>query len=816
MAETQIHTRVIIPLLKARGASHVRYVHGSFERGKDIIYVYSDFHGEPCLGVCQVKNEKLTGKSGATSSAMTVLTQLQQCRNTRVLHPATTTKCLPDEVVFYTPFPIPDAPLADAGTFLEQLRANGIRVISPERLDEQIEESLADLFAELAHPGGNISQAIHRYVASHREAGAFELTTTRKLCDFYINLDVAPTSSILGAILDGRLTAESPETVDISKVIYRDLLEMRSALSANLSSAPLFREAEGPSIRNTSGDANSVIVEAEVTNALEMLENTRLAAVEFGQFIDALREELEDAAATLNETYDPSQRASIISDATMLTNECGYLVDHVSAHIDVIQPSTYANESDMNECRLFDAEPSTLHEIGRDLCIVGEAGAGKTSVARELARYSLDRGERCIYFPCAQVRGTKADLLASIHDFVCSCSGGKEVPQGQELIRQTDLLILDGCDEADTTPGDLAKQIQDLLVHGIAPANVPNEDDSRFSIADDLREALEYDKQTRNLHLRKPLLPYQFRRILQRNSGSRFDEPIRCLQEQSAARRPRLVITTRASFDLRLPHGFVHLSLRPLTDSQLEEFFNRWFLDDSTKSDEVMTFFSANPHIKDICRLPMVATILASLHENGFDLPRSRTEVYEKRFGLLLERWDLARSVPSRNRIRARDKLGFLARLALALHRKHRRTFSAAGAAWVWRQGFADAYPDVDIDAVLWELRACNCLIDQEGVDLYSLGHLSFQEYLAAWAIVHSQQLKVLRDNFHNPWWWHTCVFYSGIAGDVSRLLSSIQTKGTLHENDALIDDMLAEARYTPQETRLAVQDIRSIEAEDE
>ncbi len=33
MAETEIHRRVIMPLLKARGATHVEYVHGSFERG---------------------------------------------------------------------------------------------------------------------------------------------------------------------------------------------------------------------------------------------------------------------------------------------------------------------------------------------------------------------------------------------------------------------------------------------------------------------------------------------------------------------------------------------------------------------------------------------------------------------------------------------------------------------------------------------------------------------------------------------------------------------------------------------------------------
>ena len=125
----------------------------------------------------------------------------------------------------------------------------------------------------------------------------------------------------------------------------------------------------------------------------------------------------------------------------------------------------------------------------------------------------------------------------------------------------------------------------------------------------------------------------------------------------------------------------------------------------------------------------------------------------------------------------------------------------------MWAQGYQQAYEDVTVDDLLWELESCNCVVVAEAPAVYTLGHLSYQEFLAAWAIVHSQNFRILRDNFHSQWWRNVLVFYAGIAGDVARLFSAVQTKGTLGDR-SLIKEMLAEARYTPEAVKAAVKDI--------
>ena len=84
------------------------------------------------------------------------------------------------------------------------------------------------------------------------------------------------------------------------------------------------------------------------------------------------------------------------------------------------------------------------------------------------------------------------------------------------------------------------------------------------------------------------------------------------------------------------------------------------------------------------------------------------------------------------------------------------------------------------------------------GRDQYSLGHLSFQEFLAANAIMRSQKVDVLAEHFSDPWWHGVLVFYAGLCGDVTALLDRVQEVRPLSRDDGLIQEMLQEARLTP------------------
>ncbi|NQT12496.1 MAG: NACHT domain-containing protein [Planctomycetes bacterium] len=816
MDERLLHNRVIMPVLKAKGATHVRYVHGAFERGKDIIYVYRDFDDDLCLRVCQVKNEKLTGKASGPSSAMGVLRQLEQCRETAVLNPVTNTKELPQEVALYTTYPIPDHAVADGAAFLDRLRATRCKVFAPEALVNQIRDSLPQLYAELAIPGSSVAQAMERYVVVHREAVAFDLEPTRHLADIFVNLGLAPSSTALKALLSGAATAKSPHSVEIHLDLYNDLREMHANLQADFAPAELLERASWeipkrarksvPRNRDEGTDGRSAPAQ---TRSSERLDYVSLNTVRFKEFLVGTARYTRDVRKRIHKAASEEKRREIFSGAMASLSECLYLMEQLAAVFgdSVISSEASSKAESPNFLALPTVDPATLLDIPDHICIEGEAGAGKTCFARQLARHALRQGLRCLYFPCSWMQRDNARIVDAIKTFVASNAAGAEQQSIAPWIREADLIILDGCDEAALEPGEMMRQVTDLAIGQRAQHKVTVDEEDRLQVPSDLSEIVEHNKRSQSLRVLAPITRLDARRMVMRNLGTPFEKPLRRISEGLQKRKPRLVITTRESSGIGLPRGFVRVRLVPFGDDQLQDFFTRWFRQQASDASEVLAFLNKNPHIREICRTPMLATLVAALHGNRYDLPRSRAEVYDRRFDLLLERWDRIRSVPSRNRIRPRDKRSFLARLALRLHKRRRRTFTKENAAQVWTQGYQQAYEDVTVDDLLWELQSCNCVIVPEGPALYTLGHLSYQEFLAAWAIVHSQDFRVLRDNFHAQWWRNVLVFYAGIAGDVARLFAAVQTKGTLDDR-SLIDEMLAEARYTPEAVRAAVKDI--------
>jgi hypothetical protein len=269
----------------------------------------------------------------------------------------------------------------------------------------------------------------------------------------------------------------------------------------------------------------------------------------------------------------------------------------------------------------------------------------------------------------------------------------------------------------------------------------------------------------------------------------------------------QIIVTTRESGPLKLDGNFIEISLEPFTDEQLEKFVVRWFRGGDRDPGELLDFLAGNPSVRDICRRPLVATLVAAQYESGYGLAHSKSEVYSKRFELLLEKWDASRHIRPRTRVRPNDKLTFLTRLAFELHRAGRRSSAKQDIEDLWREGFADLYPDCSTEDILWELRVFNNVISLEGHAEYSLGHLSFQEFLAARAVIHLQRQDVLIDNFYDRWWRQVIVFYAGLCGDISSFLEELQLRRGVTRDDGLLLAMTCEARFTSRVVRDFLED---------
>jgi asparagine synthetase B (glutamine-hydrolysing) len=147
MTETELHTEIIIPLLQEGIGTHVQYLHGNFEREKDLLFIGTDSFGEPTLEVCQVKNTRFSGSAGS-ENAVAVLNQLQQCRDLEVLNPRTTLKERPHWVVLISTYDIPDKDLADGKSFLDNLRANRCKFVPPGTLLKLLEKHLPEVYRD--------------------------------------------------------------------------------------------------------------------------------------------------------------------------------------------------------------------------------------------------------------------------------------------------------------------------------------------------------------------------------------------------------------------------------------------------------------------------------------------------------------------------------------------------------------------------------------------------------------------------------------------------------------------------------------------
>jgi len=208
MAEVDLHKAVIFPLLRAMGFQHVQYVHGAFERGKDIIYNASDEFGDPLLSVCQVKNAPFSGDATSENNTLAALNQLRQCRVTQVLDPLTNTLQLPQRVLLLSTFIIPDKDVAGVGRLLDALRAEGIECKGPDKPADLIRQKLPALYSSIAFPGAAIMDALNSYVNTHHEYSAFHSSRMRPLASFssfFTALSVVLPDTLMEHVASGSL-----------------------------------------------------------------------------------------------------------------------------------------------------------------------------------------------------------------------------------------------------------------------------------------------------------------------------------------------------------------------------------------------------------------------------------------------------------------------------------------------------------------------------------------------------------------------------------------------------------------------------------
>lgn len=223
------------------------------------------------------------------------------------------------------------------------------------------------------------------------------------------------------------------------------------------------------------------------------------------------------------------------------------------------------------------------------------------------------------------------------------------------------------------------------------------------------------------------------------------------------------------------------LILRDLDYSQIEKFLRRWCLSvenslmpempesqlvirANLEVDDILKSVSENIGVRRLAANPLMLTILALIHRNGTRLPSRRIELYQLAVKTLLEEWELARGLPAANIVRETEAIRLLAPLAYWMHEhkpnglaSEREVKERLAEVLANSRGYAFDHPEIQdaVDDFLRRVREHTGLFVERAPHQYGFMHLTFEEYFAAREMVKRRADAALNiyKYRHDPRW---------------------------------------------------------------
>ncbi len=271
----------------------------------------------------------------------------------------------------------------------------------------------------------------------------------------------------------------------------------------------------------------------------------------------------------------------------------------------------------------------------------------------------------------------------------------------------------------------------------------------------------------------------------------------KCLPDlQKANPKLRLIVSSRDSIDFRDWNAFLPVMLQPFSDAQLEQYIKRYFVHDVEAAEGLETFLfsSDGSALREICRTPMVAFLLCSLYQAGADLPTTEVELYQRRFELLLGRWEHAKGIAPMPAQQRRDCETTLRRFAFFVHDRGAREFSRSEFLEVARRSFlADGKRTV---VSMFEDLISRGVFEVEEKNRFSFGHLTYQEFLCAEYFFYFAKVPELAKRFGEKQWRKVLFFWAAMVQDIDVLKQCLNSEIVLRNRDQ-IRELLRIARLS-------------------
>jgi hypothetical protein len=728
--ERMLQASIIEPLLRAMDFEYVRDVSGPNEKGRDLIAIKWEF-GRPKVYAIQIKRTEFTGKQASSNSLTQLLTQLRQVFTEPGIDPLLQTEGKAHRCIFITPYQINRSALESAFHDIMEHERREITIVDGPILAGLIERYLPKWFEQLA--SGRYSAQLIEMLDSVPESRAFDLSRELRIREIYIDVAFAPMLTLGSALMADRIPKLTSSDIFCAPA---DLDELREI--------PFWADDDAIKPLNPACEV---------------------------QFLENKKKEIACALSAATKRRD---RKAVM----FLKNQIADFEKFVVRLVDVRPMCRNLNRRIQVFRKTFDrlreptASPKTIARIVRKGLELGAGIRHLTQnhtiqdnwpqIPQAFARGSVD--------PSWQLPGT---VLSAIEDPI--------VVFGPPGAGKTTLLRRLAIEQAHWGQKVLPIFIQLNRI----------KDASRGHLLTECRMQLRrLGLKIANKQLEREIRAGRYRLFLDGldevgpNAAKLFLVLQKFCQE---SKRSRIVVSSREYHDYGDWPNAVFVRLAPFNDSQTIAFIEKWFRTAPSNRVKLQNWLESSPSMKEIARTPMVLTQLCSLVDAQAELPATEVGLYQKRFELLLGRWELAKGIPQMpEEMRARY-WHFLIRLAFETHKEKARNFSYSAAV-----DLAQSMTSIGLEHEPVAIVG-NCLrrglIELEPYGGFSFGHLTYQEFLAANWLSHYNPVDWVAGCLPDPWWKKALEFYAAIKRDIGQLLTfvSLERDMATRNYDAII-----------------------------
>jgi HEAT repeat protein/energy-coupling factor transporter ATP-binding protein EcfA2 len=262
----------------------------------------------------------------------------------------------------------------------------------------------------------------------------------------------------------------------------------------------------------------------------------------------------------------------------------------------------------------------------------------------------------------------------------------------------------------------------------------------------------------------------------------------------------RFVITSRPTGytgepRARLSPHCADCTIRPFEDTDMEQFTRAWYhavvLSDKGENAESRRFaedratslirsIRGEPRVRLLAQNPLLMSVLAMVHQRNIELPRLRARLYEECTDFLLGYWDetkggeAARELARFGEFDRDGKRTLLEPIALWLHERGEQGTEVDRAEL--EEQFADQFARCGNDKTAARQRAQlflqviadrSGLLVERGTGVFAFAHLTFQEYLAARALADREDgTSLVLNHLHEPWWREVTLLHGSVLSD--------------------------------------------------